>query len=76
MLGSRLAEPNTVAPVSKGWESEHSIPFKLCVNLHLVDGKDTHPLEADAESCSPDSVTLARVQRAVQQLNSPILKGD
>ena len=49
-------------------------PFLLIdVNLHLVDGEDTHPLEADSEGGSPHSVSLAGVQGGVQQLHAAVL---
>ena len=49
-------------------------PFLLIdVNLHLVDGEDAHPLEADSEGGSPHSVTLAGVQGGVQQLHAAVL---
>ena len=51
-----------------------NLPFLLIdVNLHLVDGEDAHPLEADSEGCSPHSVTLAGVQGGVQQLHTAVL---
>ena len=58
-----------------GQYTSHVIIFFLLidVNLHLVDGEDAHPLEADSEGCSPHSVTLAGVQGGVQQLHTAVL---